>query len=612
MNRPELLDLFCCGGGASAGYHRAGFSVTGIDIEPQPDYPFTFVQADAIEVLGYLVRHEGVAPWGQRYDVVAGSPPCFPAGTPVVAARGVIAIEAVHVGDLVLTHEGRWRRVLDTMSRQADVYADGWLAATADHPFWARQQIRRRAQGRQGAGGGPKATVREVACEVCEQPTTSKYGVCQKTAACRRALSSRSQEWSLGDPAWTPASEMHRSFVAVPEAAEPLPIPPVPGGGISLDCSFWWMVGRWVGDGWLRISSAPRTDRDVIICCADSEADDLKSRLADTGLNWICSRQRTAVRFTVRHAGLTGWLADNFGRGAAGKTIPGWLLGADPDIRQALLDGYASADGGSTVSGRAITTVSTGLAFGVRLLATSLGYGGTVYRVNPPPKKIIEGRTVNQRPWWRVSLHRDDRYTRSDGQYRWVKRRRAMAYRGRETVYDLTVEEDHSFVAWGFVVHNCQGYSKMSNCRPGLAGEYPQLIDVVRGLLTGFAGPWVIENVDGSGLAAQDDLFGSYGVLLCGTMFGRQLYRHRLFEVSFPIRAPHHPRHVLPASKAGRWRPGTVISVTGHCAPISVAREAMGIDWMPRQQLKEAIPPDYTAYIGARLLEHMAETGAAR
>jgi hypothetical protein len=62
--RPRLLDLFCGAGGAAAGYHRAGFDVTGVDIAAQPRYPFAFVRADAM-----------TWPLG-GYDAIHASPPC--------------------------------------------------------------------------------------------------------------------------------------------------------------------------------------------------------------------------------------------------------------------------------------------------------------------------------------------------------------------------------------------------------------------------------------------------------------------------------------------------------------------------------------------------------
>lgn len=79
MSRPRLLDLFCGAGGAAMGYHRAGFEVVGVDIAPQPRYPFEFHRADALSILRSMVDYPSFscALWRpETWDAIHASPTC--------------------------------------------------------------------------------------------------------------------------------------------------------------------------------------------------------------------------------------------------------------------------------------------------------------------------------------------------------------------------------------------------------------------------------------------------------------------------------------------------------------------------------------------------------
>lgn len=152
----------------------------------------------------------------------------------------------------------------------------------------------------------------------------------------------------------------------------------------------------------------------------------------------------------------------------------------------------------------------------------------------------------------------------------------------------------------------CQPWSKMMNCRPGLREKYTDLILPLRPVLIESGVPYVIENVENSPLINP--------IWLCAVAFGvPELLRHRGFEAGNGLVLPplHHPDHPLKASKAGHWVPGTAMSLAGHAAPISKARELMAVTrYVPRDMLMEAAPAYMTAYVAAHAAAYLSREAA--
>jgi DNA (cytosine-5)-methyltransferase 1 len=134
----------------------------------------------------------------------------------------------------------------------------------------------------------------------------------------------------------------------------------------------------------------------------------------------------------------------------------------------------------------------------------------------------------------------------------------------------------------------CQAYTL---CQRIMKNDHPDLVAPTRERLKSSGAFWCIENVPGSPLIEP--------IELCGTMFGLKTYRHRLFECSYPIDQPPHPKHEARNAKMGRpIRDGEFIQVVGNFSNVAFAREAMDIGWMSRDKLREAIPPSFAEYVG--------------
>ena len=196
----------------------------------------------------------------------------------------------------------------------------------------------------------------------------------------------------------------------------------------------------------------------------------------------------------------------------------------------------------------------------------------------------------------------------------------------------------------------CQRYSVLRHAAEKKGKDKPDLISPTRELLRASLRPWIIENVPGAPL--------EHPVTLCGSMFGlgavsgngeniprmfRQLRRHRLFEASFPISPPircdhwskeslgvygHDPAQVYFGNRQGCQHKGEALGVYGGAAvgrytfgngapkdyynrrggyqgTMPEKRQAMGIDWMTREEINQAIPPAYTEHLGLQLIYHL-------
>ena len=147
----------------------------------------------------------------------------------------------------------------------------------------------------------------------------------------------------------------------------------------------------------------------------------------------------------------------------------------------------------------------------------------------------------------------------------------------------------------------CQRYTALAKGNNGNETDYPDLIPPVREKLRQLRRPFVIENVPPAPLHNP--------ITLCGEMFGLGVIRHRAFESNVMLMQPPHVPH---RGRVAGWRHGqrfdgpycAVYGDGGGKGSLDDWRKAMGMPWCrEKREIAEAIPPAYTAYIGAQLLD---------
>lgn len=151
----------------------------------------------------------------------------------------------------------------------------------------------------------------------------------------------------------------------------------------------------------------------------------------------------------------------------------------------------------------------------------------------------------------------------------------------------------------------CQAYTYIGNNHRAKGKTYPDLIAPMRERLEVSGAAWIIENVPGSPLRAS--------ALLCGSAFGLRVRRHRFFESSFGFFSTgcYHALQGPPIDVSGTGgrrvnrRPDDHGGNTNKPRNLTEARAAIGIDWMNRYEISQAIPPAYAEFIGKQAMQFL-------
>jgi intein/homing endonuclease len=357
------------------------------------------IWSDVIEI-DVLDGARGAKEHGQEKHV------CLAKGSLVLTYDGHKPIEEVQIGDLVLTHRGRWRPVLN------------------------RQFM------------GRRSVIRTTAQGVADLRTTSEHELWTRNSGTANPCYHRTKAKNT-EPAWIPAYRTLSSYIN-------LKLPPMAEKESPYSLHDWWVVGRWLGDG--HFDSRDRAHISIGHFEADAIIDKLGVRAG------AATHRRTSTQVAINDRG--GKLRDllkRCGRGAGGKKLPGEALELDEEYSEALLSGYLSADGHYVAKHERWTasSVSRALMLGMAMVAQrARNVVASVYAGRDAGMAIIEGRTVNTRQDWvlTISPRNISGFISDDGAWKKV---RSITDDGISEVWDLQVEEDESFTAEGCIVHNC-------------------------------------------------------------------------------------------------------------------------------------------------------------
>lgn len=362
---------------------------------------------------------------------------CVDKDTLVLTSEGHKPIKDICVGDLVLTHRNRWRKVTNVWNngKRSVVRSTGTghygLVSTPDHKFYTGK-IKQRTV----CDNGVRRSVWHQ-----QPPTWEPIG-----------------DFRLTEPNWRWGSPS--DFTAADVCQMPDGILKIKGGVLNIYSEeFMWLLGHYMAEGCFWGHNL------IVLSVHKDEVDEIIGRYAGIGLN---ARLRKYIRpnndgrsIEVTSKSLKTFISQHIPGKSTDKSIPMWIFNLDDNLKRAFLDGYIYGDGYITVDGHArISTASKKLAFDTRLLANTLNIANGVSYTYQDGHHLNDGHYIRGGDIYQVYLNFSEpgsmKHSRTkfiDG-HAWSTVRSVEDF-GEADVYDIEVEEDHSYVAEGIVVHNC-------------------------------------------------------------------------------------------------------------------------------------------------------------
>ena len=223
------------------------------------------------------------------------------------------------------------------------------------------------------------------------------------------------------------------------------------------DLDFWYMIGYYLGDGWL----ASKTN-DVFLACNEAKLKKLKSRLDINKWKYTYHWNSSCYRFRFANKEIYDFIKKYIGTGSFEKRICGEMLRLPKKQLKALLDGYLDSDGCKIKKNIQFSSVNRQLIYSISSIINKVYHRPTSISKNVvSPTKMIDGRMINQHDWYLLRFKpmndKQDKAFYEDG-YIWYPFNKLLDGQ-EECVYNMEIENDHSYIIQGCVSKNCQDFS---------------------------------------------------------------------------------------------------------------------------------------------------------